>query len=275
LIRASALPVRPTWALRGSLLPFLTAHVLAVGLPFVVGVSWQALALCAFMYVSRMFVLTGGYHRYFSHRSYKTSRPVQFLIALLGTLAMQKGALWWASHHRHHHRYSDSELDVHSPTRRGFWWSHMGWILAPDYVETDWKRIQDFSKFPELLWLDRHNLWPGLLVLGAIWAFLGTQMMVWGGLVSTVLLWHGTFTINSLSHVFGNRRYETDDTSRNSLLLALITLGEGWHNNHHHHQASANQGFRWYEIDLTFYGLVLLERLGIVWDVKRAPADIL
>ncbi len=259
---------------RLTLIPFVITHLLAVSLPFVVGVSWAALALCAFLYVSRMFVITAGYHRYFSHRAFKTSRWFQFVLALLGTTAMQKGALWWASHHRHHHRFSDTEHDVHSPTRRGFWWSHMGWILASDYVETDWPRVQDLSKYPELRVLDRFCIVPGLLALALVYATLGAQMAVWGGLVSTVLLWHGTFTINSLSHVFGARAYDTTDTSRNSLLLAIVTLGEGWHNNHHHHQASANQGFRWYEIDLTFYGLVALERLGLIWDVKRAPPDV-
>ena len=270
------MPRGQPWTLRRNmgLIPFAATHLLAVTLPFVVGVSWPAVAMGVFLYVSRMFVLTVGYHRYFSHRSYKTSRAFQFVLALLGTMAMQKGALWWASHHRHHHRYSDTEHDVHSPTRRGFWWSHMGWILSSDYVGTDWERIKDFSKFPELRTLDRLSLWPGLLALALLYSTLGSQMAVWGGLVSTVLLWHGTFTINSLSHVFGRAAYVTADTSRNSLLLALLTGGEGWHNNHHHYQGSANQGFRWYEIDLTFYGLVVLETLGIVWDVRRAPAHI-
>lgn len=276
-IPLTSAPKPPAWTLPRnlSLIPFVITHVLAVTLPFVVGVSWRALAMCAFMYYGRMFLVTAGYHRYFAHRSYKTSRAFQFVLALLGTTAMQKGALWWSSHHRHHHRYSDTEQDIHSPTRRGFWWSHMGWILSSDYVDTDWPRIQDLSKFPELRFVDRFNLWPGLFALALLYATMGAQMAVWGGLVSTVLLWHGTFTINSLSHVFGKRVYPTTDTSRNSFLLALVTCGEGWHNNHHYYQVCANQGFRWYEIDVTFYGLVLLEKLGVIWDVKRAPPDII
>jgi stearoyl-CoA desaturase (delta-9 desaturase) len=258
-----------------ALLPFATVHVLAVTLPFVVGVSWQALALCAVSYAVRMFGISAGYHRYFAHRSFKTSRPFQLVLALLGATAMQKGPLWWASHHRHHHRYSDTERDVHSPTRRGFWWSHMGWILSNDYVATDSARVKDLGKDPEVRWVDRYATWPGLIVLGAMYFTLGAQMAVWGGLVSTMLLWHATFTINSVSHVFGRRDFATADTSRNSLPLALVTLGEGWHNNHHHHQASANFGFAARELDLSFGVLRVLERLGVIWDVKRAPGDVL
>ena len=255
-----------------ALLPFVTVHLLAATLPFVVGVSWPAIALCAVSFAVRMFGISGAYHRYFAHRSFKTSRAFQFVLAVLGTTAMQKGPLWWASHHRHHHRYSDTERDIHSPTRRGFWWSHMGWILSPDYVHTDLPRVQDLSKFPEIVLLDRYATWPGLIVLGSMYFFLGAQMMVWGGLVSTVILWHATFTINSVSHVFGTRDYNTPDTSRNSLPLALFTLGEGWHNNHHHHQSSANFGFRWYELDISYVVLTVLEKLGLIWGMKRYPA---
>jgi stearoyl-CoA desaturase (delta-9 desaturase) len=247
---------------------FIAVQNAAIVLAFVVGVSWVAVAACVAFYLIRMFAITAGYHRYFAHRSYKTSRAFQFFLGFLGTTAVQKGPLWWASHHRHHHKHSDQEEDIHSPTLRGFLWAHVGWIMAPDYTETDWKRIGDFAKYPELRWLNKYS------ALG-IWALFGAQIAVWAGLVSTVCLWHGTFTINSLCHVFGKRVYKTTDTSRNSLILALITLGEGWHNNHHYHQASANQGFRWWEIDISFYILLGLEKLGIVWDVKRAPEEVI
>jgi stearoyl-CoA desaturase (delta-9 desaturase) len=221
-----------------------------------------------------MFAITGAYHRYFAHRTYKTSRPVQFALALLGTTALQKGPLWWAAHHRTHHRFSDTEKDIHSPARRGFFWAHVGWILADDYDETDWARIPDFARFRELRLLDSYHVVPFILLCVLVYFALGFPSLVWGCFVSTVLLWHGTFAINSLAHVFGRRDYETLDTSKNSFLLALLTMGEGWHNNHHHYQASANQGFRWWQVDFTFYILAGLEKLGLIWDMKRAPADV-
>jgi stearoyl-CoA desaturase (delta-9 desaturase) len=265
-------PRRRIWS-RILSLRMVAIHALC-GLVYWAGVSWSAVALCLGLYYLRMFAVTGGYHRYFSHRTYKTSRVFQFLMAALASTALQKGVLWWSSHHRYHHRFSDTEQDIHSPTRRGFLWAHIGWILSPDYENYDVERIGDFARYPELRWLDRWHWVPfvGLCVL--LLAAGGFQALVWGAVVSTVVLWHGTFTINSLSHVFGKRVYETEDTSRNSFLLALITMGEGWHNNHHYYQASANQGFRWWEVDLTFYILVGLEKLGIVWDLKRAPEEV-
>jgi stearoyl-CoA desaturase (delta-9 desaturase) len=255
--------------------PFVLTHVVALVLAIQCGVTLGMVALCVGAYLLRMFFITAAYHRYFAHRSYKTSRPFQFLLAFGGTLAAQKGVLWWAGHHRDHHRYSDQPQDLHSPVLTGFWYSHVGWFLSTKNDETPIDRIKDFAKYPELLWLNR--LWPVPLALGlgglyAIWGYPG---VVWGGLVSTVLLWHGTFTINSLSHIYGTRRYETTDQSKNNLLLALITLGEGWHNNHHHYQSSANQGFFWWELDVSFLVLRVLEKLGLVWELRRPPASIL
>jgi stearoyl-CoA desaturase (delta-9 desaturase) len=218
-----------------------------------------------------MFGITGAYHRYFSHRTYKVGRFTQFCLALLGTSATQKGPLWWAAHHRHHHRFSDQAEDIHSPKQDGFWWSHVGWIVSPKYERTRWELIPDLAKYPELVWLDRYHVVPsfvlglGLVLLG------GWGVFVWGYLVSTVVLWHSTFTINSLSHVFGSRRYETTDTSRNNVWLALLTMGEGWHNNHHTYQSSTRQGFFWWEIDMTYYVLKMLSWVGIVRDIREPP----
>ncbi len=241
---------------------------------FFTGVTWSALAVCLALFWLRMFGVTAGYHRYFSHRSYKTSRPFQFVLALFGTLAVQKGVLWWAANHRVHHKYSDQEEDIHSPVQRGFWWSHVGWILAPDYEATDLERIPDMARYPELRWLNQHYLVPpvGLAVL--LYLVGGMTWLVWGFFVSTTVLWHSTFTINSLAHVWGSRRYDTADASRNNLWLALLTMGEGWHNNHHRYMTSARQGFFWWEIDLSYYVLVALSWCGLVWDLHQPPRKL-
>ncbi|WP_437925824.1 acyl-CoA desaturase [Sorangium sp. So ce291] len=239
------------------------------------GATWKLAALAAATYFIRMFAITGVYHRYFSHRSYKTSRGLQFLLALLGTTATQKGPLWWGGTHRVHHKYSDTERDVHSPLRRGFWYAHMGWWLGREHEELDLKRIPDFAGFPELRWLDRYHAVGPLGMITLLFAVGGYDAFLWGYVVSTCALMHGTFTINSLAHVFGSRRYATTDTSRNNFWLALITLGEGWHNNHHHYMSSANQGFFWWEIDVSFYILRGMEKLGLIWDLRIAPTHVL
>ncbi|HKV40239.1 MAG TPA: acyl-CoA desaturase [Blastocatellia bacterium] len=239
------------------------------------GVSWKAAILCAALYGVRMFALTAGYHRYFAHRTYNTSRVFQFLLALLGTTAVQKGPLWWAAHHRRHHRYTDQEGDIHSPRQNGFWWSHIGWILSTRYEATDLDAIKDFARYPELRWLNNYHVVPAIGL--AVLCFLagGWQGLVWGFFVSTTVLYHGTFSINSLSHMFGSRRYATGDDSRNNLLLALITGGEGWHNNHHHYMASVKQGFFWWEIDFSYYILKVLSWPRIVWNLRMPPPRLL
>ncbi|NTW85976.1 MAG: acyl-CoA desaturase [Holophagaceae bacterium] len=239
--------------------------------------SWKLVALCVALYLVRMFAVTAGYHRYFSHRAYRMGRVPQFLMAFLAQTSAQKGVLWWAANHRHHHRHSDTPQDLHSPVVDGFWWSHLGWVLSDAYDTYDPAAIEDFARFPELRFLDAyHWLCPwllGALVFGfGIWTGLGGwETLVWGFAISTVLLWHGTFCINSLTHVWGTRRFETGDQSRNNLVLALITLGEGWHNNHHHYQASCRQGIRWWEVDPTFYALKVLSWLRVVRDLRPFP----
>jgi len=237
--------------------------------------SWGGVALAIASYFVRMVVVTISYHRYFSHRSFKTSRAFQLLLAVGAQTAGEKGVIWWASHHRWHHKHSDTPRDVHSARLRGFWYSHVGWVLSSNWNGTDQALVKDLERFPELRFLNRGfmevvpmtALALAFLLLGGLHAF------VWGFLVSSVLLWHGTFSINSLAHLFGRRRYDTSDDSRNSFLLALATTGEGWHNNHHRFPTSARQGIRWWEIDVTYYVLWLLARLGIVWDLRRPPPD--
>jgi stearoyl-CoA desaturase (delta-9 desaturase) len=261
--------------LRPSTIPFWSIHAAAIIGVIALGWSWSGFALAMAFYYGRMFFVTGAYHRYFSHRTYKTSRPMQFVLAFLAQTSAQKGALWWAANHRHHHRYSDQPEDVHSVVQDGFWWSHVGWILARDFQDTDLKRISDMAKYPELRLLDRaYGLVPAIMLAVVLFLVGGAHALIWGFFVSTVMLWHGTFTINSLSHVFGSKRYPTTDESRNNLALALLTMGEGWHNNHHYYQSATRNGFKWWEIDVTYYGLRLLALTGLIWDLREPPAHI-
>lgn len=255
-------------------IPFFTAHAVAVATPFLTPFTWRLGILALASYAVRMFRLTAGYHRYFSHRAYRTSRAFQLFLAVLGSAATQKGPLWWAGHHRNHHRNSDGPDDVHSPARRGFYWSHIGWILCGRYEATPLARVKDLARFPELRWLDRFYVAVPAAYGAALLALGGWPALLWGYFVSTVLLWHGTFFINSLAHVFGRQRYDTGDTSRNSFLLALITLGEGWHNNHHFYPSTANQGWHWWEVDASYYVLRLLARVGLVRELRTPPASI-
>jgi len=272
-LRITAQPSRPSLGQYFNIMWILGVHG---GTIYAVyrGATWKLAALACATYFVRMFAITAVYHRYFAHRSYKTSRPFQFLLALLGTTATQKGPLWWASTHRLHHKHSDTERDVHSPMRRGFWWSHMGWWLSREHENTDLSLIPDFAGYPELRWVEKWNVIGVAAIIGGLLAFGGVDAFLWGYVVSTCALMHGTFTINSLSHVFGSRRYATTDTSRNNFLLALITMGEGWHNNHHHYMSSANQGFYWWEIDVSFYILKGLEKVGLVWELRAVPEHV-
>ena len=253
-------------------LPFFAFHLFAAVAVFFVPFHWSYVVWAVALYYLRMWLVTTTYHRYFSHRTFKTSRVFQFVLAFLAETSAQKGVLWWAANHRHHHRESDQPADVHSPLQDGFWWSHVGWILSDKYTETREEAIRDFARFPELRFLNRWYLLPPFLLAVGLFLIGGFPLLVWGFFVSTVVLWHGTFTINSLSHIFGKRRYKTTDTSRNNFLLALITCGEGWHNNHHYHQNTANQGWFWWEVDVSYYALKLMSALGLVWDL-RLPSE--
>lgn len=242
-------------------------------LVFVVGVTTADLLLCAATFFVRIFAITGVYHRYFSHRTYRTSRVMQFVLAFLGTTAVQKGPLWWASVHRVHHLESDGPGDPHSP-RRSFWYAHQGWIFDPRWARTRDELIRDLTRYPELVWLNRFHI-VGPIALGVLCFLIGGWSgLVWGLLVSTTITWHATYSINSLAHKIGRQRYDTGDDSKNSLLLALLTLGEGWHNNHHHHPSCARQGFYWWEIDITYYILRGMQAVGLVWDIKEPPARV-
>jgi stearoyl-CoA desaturase (delta-9 desaturase) len=255
-------------------LPFAAMHLACLGVIWV-GTSWTAVAVAVGLYVIRMFAITGFYHRYFSHRTYETSRPMQFVFAVLGATSVQRGPLWWAAHHRKHHRHADTEADVHSPRQHGFWWSHMGWITAAENFPTDLRQVPDLARYPELRFLDRFDILVPLLLATTLFLVGGAQLLIWGFFVSTVVLFHCTCFINSLAHQLGQRRFPTDDDSRNSLLLSLITFGEGWHNNHHWYPGAARQGFYWWEVDLTFYGLWLLSRLGLIRNLHPVPARVL
>ena len=238
------------------------------------GVPLEAVILAVVLWAVRMFGVTAGYHRYFSHRTYKMGRVMQFLMAFLSQTSMQRGVLWWAAHHRHHHKYSDQPEDVHSVRQDGFFWSHIGWVVSPRWAETDMSRVRDLAKYPELRFLERFQHLPGLVLAGLCFALFGWAGLIVGFVWSTVFLWHTTFTINSLAHVIGKRRYETDDDSRNNWFLALLTFGEGWHNNHHHYQASTRQGFYWWEIDLTYYILWAMSKVGLVSDLREPPRHV-
>ena len=265
-------------------LPFIGMHLMCAGVIWV-GVSSTALLVAAALYVLRLVAITGFYHRYFSHKTFRTSRALQFAFAVLGTMAVQRGPLWWAAHHRHHHAHADEENDSHSPAQHGFWWSHVGWFMNRSNFRTRSELIRDLMRYPELRFLDRFDIVPPIALaallffggnaLAQAYPQLGTsgaQLLIWGFFISTVLLHHVTFTVNSLAHRFGRRRYATSDDSRNNWWIALLTFGEGWHNNHHHFPGSVRQGFYWWEIDLTYYLLRAMAACGLIWDLKTVPA---
>jgi stearoyl-CoA desaturase (Delta-9 desaturase) len=267
-------------------IPFVLLHLACFALIWV-GWSWFAVGFAVFLYAVRMFAITAFYHRYFAHKSYQTSRAVQFVFALIGATAVQRGPLWWAAHHREHHIHSDQVPDAHSPVQHGFLWSHIGWFLSRSNFATKFDRVKELAKFPELRFIDRFDvLVPILLavsifILGETLAYHmphletdGWQLLVWGFVISTIALYHATFSVNSLSHAWGKRRYKTRDHSRNNFFIALLTLGEGWHNNHHHFPGAAKQGFYWWEIDFTYYGLRALAACKLIWNLREVPIQI-
>ena len=267
-------------------IPFIILH-LSCFMIFFVGFSWTAFVVCMSLFAIRMFAITGFYHRYFSHKTFRTSRFVQCLFAMIGATAVQRGPLWWAAHHRGHHMHSDTTEDKHSPKEHGFIWSHMGWFLTKSNFVTNTKLIRELIRFPELRIIDRFDLLMPLALSISLWVIgyyleqyepslhtNGFQLFIWGFSVSTIMLYHATFLVNSVAHQWGKKRYETKDTSRNNFLIAILTFGEGWHNNHHHYPGSARQGFYWWEIDLTYYVLKCLAMMGIIWDVRTVSENI-
>jgi stearoyl-CoA desaturase (delta-9 desaturase) len=268
-------------------LPFILLNLSVVAV-FWVGFSWVALTTALILWVTRVFSIGAFYHRYFSHRTYKANRFWQFIFAIMGATAVQRGPLWWATHHRQHHMYADEYEDAHSPVKHGFLWSHIGWFMSKKHYYYNPERVKDLARFPELVFLDRFDSLVPLLLATSLFVAgvlmhryapgLGTtgwQMFIWGFSISTIAVFHTTVSINSISHRWGKRRFQTKDNSRNSLFLALLTLGEGWHNNHHHYPGTARQGFMWWEVDITFYVLKLMERLRIISDVRGVPKTIL
>jgi len=266
--------------------PIFIMHLLALGALFT-GFSWAAVIALLITYVVRVFALTAGFHRYFSHRSFKTSRTFQFIMAWVGTSAAQLGPMWWAANHRHHHQHSDKPEDIHSPVIKDAFWAHIGWILCRAYGTIQQDRIKYLSKYPELRFIDRFHVLPVASLIGVLYAVgaglntyypaLGTsgmQMVMWGFFLSTILVYHVTFCVNSVTHIIGNKRFDNDDESRNSFWIALLTFGEGWHNNHHRWPLSARQGMYWWEFDLSYLLLRGLEKLGLVWDLKVYPEAI-
>ncbi len=257
-----------------SAVPFVLVHLACLGAIWS-GVTWTAVIMAVVLYWGRIFAIGAGYHRYFSHRAYATSRVFQFILAFVCQSTLQKSVLWWAAKHRHHHLHSDTELDVHSPRHTGFLYSHMGWIFARRHDSFDMVKVADLARYPELMWLHRHERVPAYVLAVLCFLIGGWPGLFVGFFCSTVLVFHGTFCINSLAHVSGAKRYVTGDDSRNNWLLAIFTMGEGWHNNHHACQSSVRQGFRWWEYDPTYYGLKALSWTGLVWDLKAPSAALL
>ncbi len=268
-------------------IPFIILHLGCLGVIWT-GASPFAVGAAVALYFLRMAAVTGVYHRYFSHKTYSTSRPMQFFLALCGGTTVQRGPLWWAYHHRHHHQHSDQPDDAHSPHVHGFLWSHIGWITSRRNFPTDYSKVRDLDRFPELVFLNRFDAVVPLAFAFAVFglgALLkahapglhtdGWQLLVWGFFISTTALFHGTSCINSMAHLMGRRRYRTEDDSRNSFILAVITLGEGWHNNHHRYQSSTRNGFFWWELDITYYLLRALSWTGLIWGLKAVPASVL
>ncbi|MAS00404.1 MAG: acyl-CoA desaturase [Nitrosomonadales bacterium] len=267
-------------------IPYIIIHLSIISI-FFVDFSLTAFWIFIGMYAIRMFAITGFYHRYFSHKTFKTSRLTQFIFAIIGASAVQRGPIWWAAHHREHHMHSDTIHDKHSPKAHSFFWSHTGWFLTKANFITHTRLVKELSRFPELRLIDRFDIIiPILTCLGLFYLgeYLnlshpdlktnGLQLLSWGFVLSTILLYHSTFLVNSVAHLWGKKRYNTKDSSRNNFIVAILTFGEGWHNNHHHFPGSANQGFYWWEIDITYYLLMLLRTFGIIWDIRTVSEKI-
>jgi len=264
-------------------IPFILIHIGALAALWA-HFEWYLVWVALFLFVIRMFAITGFYHRYFAHKTFKTSRLMQFIFAFIGSTAAQRGPIWWASHHRRHHLNSDRHNDHHSPHTHHFLWSHMGWFLAKKNFLTDRKVVRDLIKFKELVLIDRFDWVPPVLLLLSLFVIgeylsltsgiSGLNMVIWGFCVSTILVYHCTFAVNSIAHLWGTQRYDTKEESKNNFFVALFTFGEGWHNNHHHFPGSIRQGFYWWEVDLTYYALRFLSFFGIVYNLRTVSKAI-
>ena len=248
---------------------------------FFVGFSWAAVAIFFVFYVIKGMGVTTGFHRLLAHRSYKTNRFVQFLLALAGSMAVQGGPLWWVAHHREHHAETDTDLDIHSPVTKGMWQAHMGWMMTDEAFNEKGTNSRDLHKFPEIKFLQRYYVWilvaqivflfglgAGLNALYPQLATSGLQFVVWGFFISTVFTWHVTFMVNSVCHRWGAQPYDTGDASTNNVFIGILAFGEGWHNNHHHYPNSARHGLRWWQADVTYMLIRALEIVGLASDLK-------
>jgi stearoyl-CoA desaturase (Delta-9 desaturase) len=248
---------------------YLSVHLACLGV-FFTGAIWQGVKIFLISFLIRSFALGAGYHRYFAHKSFRTSRAMQFILGLLGTLALEGSPIWWAATHRFHHRHADTPEDIHSPYYKGFLYAHSGWFLDKANTRTDYSMVPDLAKYPEMLWLDRWWGYMTLPVIGgiALLYYFGLNGFLWGFCVSSLLVWHSTHWIQSMSHSYGGyRNFDSDDRSRNHWFIALVTMGE-WHNNHHHYPWSARQGLAWWEVDVVYGILKVMSWLGLVWDLK-------
>ena len=257
-----------------SLLPLILVHLSLIGL-FYVPFTWTGLILFFVMTRITGLGVTVGFHRYFSHHAFKTSRWFQFVLGVFGCTALQKGPLWWVAHHREHHRHSDTVNDVHSPVVDGFWYGHVGWLFARDLMHPSHECMKDLTKFPELLWLDRLWMVPGILAAAACYAIDGGSGLLWGFSLSTVAIFQFTFAVNSVGHRWGPQRFNTGEGSRNNWFLGYVAMGDGWHNNHHRSPTSARHGLAWYELDIAYMMICNLKRVGLIWGVRQPPASVL
>lgn len=254
------------------IIPYACLHLACLAV-FWTDITWSSVGVCLGSYWLRGVGVGLGYHRYFAHKSFKTSRAMQLFLALLGATSLQRGVLWWADTHRYHHRWADTPTDLHSPTYHGFLYSHSGWFMYQNNRRTNLSNVADLAKFRELVWLDdwRFHYIPFLIYVLAIYLLFGWTGLIWGIALSTVLLWHSVHWIQSMSHSYGGyRRWPSADQSRNHWLFGLISLGE-FHNNHHYYPSSCRQGLAWWEIDLNYYLLKIMSWLGLVWDLKTPP----
>jgi stearoyl-CoA desaturase (delta-9 desaturase) len=236
--------------------------------------SWRALLVTILLYWASVGLgISMGYHRLHTHRSYKLPRALEYFLAFCGTLSLEGGPIFWVATHRIHHQYSDKPGDPHSP-RDGAWWSHIGWLLVGESKHNDTKLMSkyapDLARDPFYATLNTYHWIPIVVVSALLLIFGGLPMLLWATCMRLTFGLHATWTVNSITHLWGTRRFQTRDDSRNNVLIALITFGEGWHNNHHAHPTSARHGLAWYEIDFSWIQISILKFFGIAKAVRVA-----